>query len=178
LRIWDKTRRFAGVETYPLLTGIDRYLTISDIMLIPPMTRPAMNPATGQPDLVLVIYDPRINGTLKRKDEANSHILLHTLPETLREPDAIFKGLRAERCGGLCYAKHTARRYPNWLTRLRRLAEEDGLVATPEHQIFLAYVSDNGIVYRWGWEKADKYALMNGVYLPNDHENRFSERLY
>ena len=99
----------------------------------------------------------------------------YTLPEALRNPDAVFEGLRRDEdeprgdnsVGWRCYSYHPARRYDN----------EGKTYATPESRVFLAFVNDEQVVYRWAWENADMTAA-RGEYLPEDYAARFDRRIY
>jgi hypothetical protein len=134
------------------------------------LTRLALNPDTGKPDLEFLIYERRIDSILKRRNMADVCAATYTLGESLRNPDAIFEGLRFEEdeprdCsspGWRCYACRPARRYN----------DKGGTYPTPEGRIFLAFVNDDRIVYNWYWSEADE----NG--LPTNHKERFVERVY
>jgi hypothetical protein len=140
------------------------------------LTRMAMNPATKQPDLVVMIHEDRLRGIVRRRNLADAYTAEHTLPETLRSPDAIFEGLRfdedephnCDNQGWLCYAKRPARRYNS----------DGSAFDPPKRRIFLAFVNADRIVYNWTWAEADEKALALGTYLPDDYETRFEKQVY
>jgi len=141
------------------------------------LTRLALNPDTKQLDLQVVIRDQRIQGILDRGNKADAYTAAYTLSETLKNPDAIFEGLKRDddeprgsdtSSGWLCYVHRPARRYN----------DKGGADATPNGWLFLAFVNDDQIVYNWTWEKADTNALTRGEYLPDDYEHRFAKRVY
>jgi hypothetical protein len=135
------------------------------------LKRLAWNPDTGKPDLEVMICPKRLE--ISGRNMAETYTAAYTLPETLRKPDAIFVGLRRDEdeprgdssVGWRCYAYRPARRYNN----------EGGTYPTPENRIFLAFVNDEQVVYRWAWEDADMNA---GEYLPENYDTRFDERVY
>ena len=140
------------------------------------LTRLALNPATKQQDLVVEIRADRLRGIAQRRNLADVYTAKYTLDETLRNPDAIFDGLRFDddeprHCdsqGWLCYAKRPARRY-----------KDDGSAfETPNGRIFLVFVNADRVVYNWTWEEADKIALAHGKCLPADYETRFEKQVY
>ncbi len=97
--------------------------------------------------------------------------MAHVLPEVLKDPRAIFSGLRKDedepRCndslGHLCYVGVPSKAY-----------SKDGIQVNPRYaQVYLAFVNDEEVVYNWRWEKADDEDL----YLPRDHEKRFRKRI-
>jgi hypothetical protein len=140
------------------------------------LTRRALNPETQQPDLEVTIREQRLRGIGERGNKADVFTAAYTLDEALKNPNAIFEGLRFDEdelrsCsspGWLCYAYHPARKYNN----------EGQTLATPKGRIFLVFVNDDRVVYNWTWENADENALANGKYLPADYENRFSRQVY
>jgi len=140
------------------------------------LTKEALNPETGQPDLKVLIREQRLGGLGRLGSNAGIYTAAYTLIETLKNPDAVFEGLRFDddeprSCnseGWLCYAKHPARRY----------SDDGSAFATQKNRIFLAFVSADRVVYNWSWAEADKHALVRGEYMPDDYENRFAKQVY
>jgi hypothetical protein len=139
------------------------------------LTRQALNPETKQVDMEVLIHADRLR-LVSGRNKAETYTAAYTLPETLRNPDAIFEGLRRDedepRCdnsvGWLCYVHHPARRYDN----------EGKTYPTSQDWVFLAFVDDERVVYRWTWENTDETALERGEHLPVDYETRFDRRVY
>ena len=140
------------------------------------LTRQALNPKTKQLDWEFVVRHERIQGILRKNNKADIYTVIYTLSAALREPDAIFEGLRFDddeprHCdneGWLCYAYHPANRYN----------EYGAAYETPKNRIFLVFINDEKIVYNWAWEKADSNSLAIGRYLPVDYETRFDKAAY
>ncbi len=97
--------------------------------------------------------------------------MAHVLPEVLKDPRAIFSGLRTDEdeprddysLGHLCYVGMPSKAY-----------SKVGIQINPRYaQVYLAFVNDEDVVYNWRWEKAD----MKDLYLPKYYESRFKKRI-
>lgn len=89
----------------------------------------------------------------------------YTVPHTVLQPRAIFRGVRAEgEPKWYCYVSRPAHAYDRQTGELR---------AAWKGQVFLVIVDDDLIVARFRWAKADRV----NPDLPADHETGFNERL-
>jgi len=92
-------------------------------------------------------------------------VLHEIVPPTLRNPTAVFRGLRdRDAANWLCYVGLPARAYDY---------ETGNRVPPWENEVFLVFVNDNRVVYSWRWEKSDPCDPR----LPKGHESRFDRRL-
>lgn len=128
----------------------------------------AVNPEDGSEWTFLISYDRlRFLGRASR-----GHVMeaAYCLRSVLRRPTASYRGLLREEdqarsgCGWLCYCGQPERGYL-----------EDGTeIPPPEGLVFLAFVTDENVVYNWRWEKADPHDPS----LPREREpERFKERV-
>ena len=121
------------------------------------LIRQALDPNTGQIGLEIKIRADRIQGMAKRnnKDDEENAI---TLIEALRNPNAIFGGLRLDDDPAwFCYAYRPV-----------KLSSD-----RPENRVFLVFINADMVAYNWDWAEADSRALSRGEYLPDDYKSRF-----
>jgi hypothetical protein len=132
------------------------------------LTLEAIDPDNGRTCGVMISYDrmravaARGMGAAKEAGEI--------VPFILRQPAAIFEGLRDDRdedpkgCGFRCYCGIPTTAFST-----------DGSPRRPfPGQVFLVFVNDEGVAYNWRWDKSDP----DNPRLPADHTTRFrSKRL-
>ena len=73
------------------------------------------------------------------------HYDIALLPRALKQPVAIFEGLRDDQREGLCYVARPDRRYLN----------SGRTAAARQDMVFLVTIANNGTIFQWRWEKAD-----------------------
>jgi hypothetical protein len=90
--------------------------------------------------------------------------IAYSLREVLIDPTAIFRGVREEgEKNWLCYVGIPKHSYAN-----------DGATRPPRQgRVFLVYVNDEGVVYHWRWDQC----CAEDSRLPDNHQNRFDERV-
>ena len=89
------------------------------------------------------------------------------IPETLKNPIAIFKGLeRDNHEDGWCYCGKPSKRRQHW--------DETTTVPFPDGKIFLVFADKNRFVFNWRMEKENHY--YSG--LPKNFETRFGQTLW
>jgi hypothetical protein len=139
-----------------------------------PLRRLAVNPQTGKIDLEVLLDADRIRHLARRERKAD--IMRVTLVDyALSSPKAIFKGIRFEEdeqhsCdspGWLCYCGCPP-------IDFRFSGDETD---PPPRKVFLVFVNEDKIIYRWDWERADSDAWDEGKCLPIDYQTRFQEQI-
>lgn len=93
-----------------------------------------------------------------------SYELAYTVRNTLKDPTAIFCGLREESdMSGLCYCATPERAY-----------DFHGNIRKPwPNEVFLVFICGDGFIYHWLWEKC----CPDNPDLPLKHSTRFEARL-
>ncbi len=113
------------------------------------------------PDSVAKIKLP---GDLIERFFRQSNTKVENLPlvaATLRQPDAVFEGIRERSTGGWCYTK--TRPSDEWTI-------QDNISSTfPAHLLFAVYLNPRMHVYEWRAERA----VRPGSAYPEDWEARF-----
>lgn len=87
------------------------------------------------------------------------------LPDVLKAPSVIFKGLkREEQEGGMCYTGIPSYRYL------------DHKVTVPPHpeMVYAVFMNSGFVIFEWRWEKSDPEKIA----YPIDWINRFEEILW
>ena len=121
----------------------------------------AIDPSDGKTWDVLISHTKM--DTIAQRGMGHAKELAHIVPKILRQPTAIFKGVREEEeAEWLCYVGIPSVAY-----------HPTGESREPwPGEVFLVFVNSERIAYTWRWEKADPRDRR----LPVDYENRFDTR--
>jgi len=131
------------------------------------LTLEAINPKDGKPISVYIPQTLIVNRGKRSFGEA--YTIRDIIPYVLKTPTSIFEGLRDERdedrttSGWRCYCGIPSMSYNS---KGESYQTKPGLV-------FLVFVNSEHVVYNWRWEQADQ----NHDRFPEDHENRFRDRI-
>ncbi len=113
---------------------------------------------------VLLLRSRKIEETARR-GSGPAHELGYTVPWAVKNPTAMFRGVREEgEPKWRCYVSRPGRAY-DYRTGECRSAWAG--------EVFLVFVNDDRIIYNWRWEKADP----NDADLPEGYASRFDERI-
>ncbi len=123
---------------------------------------PAVDPRDGKVWEVLISHT-RMDAVAKR-GPGHARELAYCVPRILRQPTAIFRGVREEdERGWLCYCGIPQFAYDG----------PTGHTRSPwKDQVFLVFVNGDRVVYNWRWEPCEGRAKT----LPAGHVTRFLER--
>jgi hypothetical protein len=140
------------------------------------LERIAINPVTGKSDLVLHLSYDKVNTILHHRNNIGDvQTIIHTIPDALTKPCAIFEGIRFEEdekhsCnahGWLCYCYKPDFRY----------TIDGSKIPAPIDKIFLVFVNVEYIIYHWTWERVDIDSLQSRQPLPVNYKTRFNKKI-
>lgn len=131
-------------------------------------THLAIDPHTGG-EWDVLIPDKKLDWVRKEGPGAQKE-LAFTVRWSLRNIRHLYRGVRdddleLDEDGWLCYIATPSRAY-NWRTGADLPAWTN--------ELFMVYVTDERIVYHWGWYDCDRHDPT----LPVDYETRFTDRIF
>ena len=136
----------------------------------------AVNPKTGKVDLILTLSYDKIHSLRHKRNTGELMRAAELVRLTLRSPYSIFRGIRFDD------DEKQSGNSPGWLCYCCRppydFSRDGKPTNAPPFQVFLVFVNEDGIIYDWRWDRADKDAFDKKQWLPVDYDNnRFQERI-
>jgi hypothetical protein len=132
----------------------------------------AFNPTTKRVDSVVQVSFERMK-RVGRRSLGHASEAAFILPYVLKNPSAIFEGIRREideddsrggAPGWRCYCA----------IPLNAFRSNGDKIVPYEDQVYVVFVNHDNVAYNWRWEKSDP----QNSELPHDHAKRFTRRLY